>query len=163
MNGPVDPASLRAMSLLTPLTDEEAAKLACAAVREDYVRGTVIFREGESVRRIWIVESGTVAIELVSQRQLRRLHTVGPGELLGWSPVLGSGVMTATGRALEDVRTLAFDAAAVSALCEADAAFGYRFMRNVARAIAARLNSTRLHLLDIFKADLPQIAEGAEL
>jgi len=162
MNSPVEAASLKALSLIAPLTDEEAVKLAAAARLGCFSSGDVIFREGDHIRRFWIIDSGTVAIEIVApDRRLRRLHTVGPGELLGWSPMLGSGAMTATGRALDDVLALEFDADGVSTLCESDPIFGYRLMRNVAKAIASRLNSTRLQLLDAFNAEFPHVSEGA--
>jgi CRP/FNR family transcriptional regulator, cyclic AMP receptor protein len=153
---------LRALPLFAPLTDDEATKLAAAASWEAHVAGAVIFRDGESVGHFWIVESGSVVIEISGpDHSPRRLHTVETGELLGWSPLLGGAAMTATGRVLESARLLSFDAAAVLALCETDQGLGFRLMRNVARALAARLNSTRLQLLDAFHIELPPIMEGA--
>jgi hydrogenase maturation protease len=164
MNATPTPDELLATPLLAPLTDAEAARLAATAVRETFAAGTVIFRAGDPVRRFWIVESGRVAIEIYGpDRRPRRLHTVEAGELLAWSPLIGSSAMTATGRVIEPATLLAFDAGAVLALCESDTAFGFRFMKNLAKAIAARLHSTRLQLLDAFHVELPTISEGSGL
>ncbi|MFO0804309.1 MAG: hydrogenase maturation protease [Gemmataceae bacterium] len=164
MNATPTPDELLATPLLAPLTDAEAARLAATAVRESFGAGAVIFRAGDPVRRFWIVESGRVAIEIYGpDRRARRLHTVEPGELLAWSPLIGSSAMTATGRAIEPATLIAFDAAAVLALCESDTAFGFRFMKNLAKAVAARLHSSRLQLLDAFHVELPTIPEGSGL
>ena len=130
---------------------------------EQYPAGSVLFREGEHLHHICIVVEGNVAIEISGpDRRMRRIHTVGTGELLGWSPVLGPAAMTATARALTDVRVVAIDAAAILAVCEADPKFGYAFMRRVANALAARLNANRLQLLDVFGTEIPAIGtEGA--
>ncbi|HSQ54722.1 MAG TPA: cyclic nucleotide-binding domain-containing protein, partial [Gemmata sp.] len=114
--------------------------------------------EGAPVDHFWIVVEGNVAIEIQGpDRRPRRIHTVGPGELLGWSPVLGSAAMTATARALSDVRVVALHASGVLSICDTDARFGYLFMRRVAAAIAARLSATRLQLLDVFGTEIPAV------
>jgi CRP-like cAMP-binding protein len=68
--------------------------------------------------------------------------------------------MTATGRALTDVRVVVLDAPAVLELCDKDPRFGYLFMKRTAAALAARLNHTRLQLLDVFGIEIPAPTEG---
>jgi CRP-like cAMP-binding protein len=161
MSGPITPEFLKGLAFLAPASDDEARQLAAVARAEDYPPGAVLFREGDHLSHFSVVVSGTVAIEISGpDRRPRRVHTVGPGELLGWSPVLGSGAMTATARALTGVRAVALDAAAVRAVCDADPRFGYVFMKRVAAAIAARLGATRLQLLDVFGTEIPAVAEG---
>lgn len=161
MTEPVTPEAVRGLAFFSPLTDAEAVRLAGAARWEVHLAGTILFREGEVHRSIGVVASGEVAIEIVgADRRPRRLQTVGRGELLGWSPVLGHGRMTATARTLTDVRLLTIAADTVLALCDADPHFGYQFMRRVAAAIASRLQATRLQLLDMFRAELPAVEAG---
>jgi hypothetical protein len=156
MSEPISPAALQPLSFLAGATDEEVRRLAEAANWAHHPAGSVLFREGEKVTGLWIVVTGNVAIEIVGpERRSHRIHTVGDGELLGWSPVLGTGPMTATARALTDVHSVAIDAGAILAMCEADPRFGYLFMRRVAAAIAARLHSTRLQLLEVYRSELP--------
>jgi CRP/FNR family transcriptional regulator, cyclic AMP receptor protein len=163
MSEPLTPEFLRQLAFLAPATEEEMRQFATIARSDRAPAGVVLFREGDKLRQFSIVVSGNVAIEIIGpDRRPRRIHTVGKGELLGWSPVLGSGTMTATARAITDVQLVSLDAAAVLGVCDADPRFGYLFMKRIATAIASRLNSTRLQLLDVFGSDIPAVGtEGA--
>jgi hypothetical protein len=156
MNQTVTPEVLKALAFLAPATDDELRPLASAARLAHHPAGTVLFREGDQLACVFIVTEGTVALEINARdHRPRRFQTVGPGELLGWSPLLGGGAMTAAGRALTDVRVVALDAKAVLALCDQDPKFGFQFMRRTAAALAARLSATRLQLLDVYAHELP--------
>ena len=79
------------------------------------------------------IDTGNVALEVrVTGGSEQRVNTVGPGDLLGWSPVLNQLPMTAGARALTPVRLIALDAAKVLALCQQDPRFGFTFMRRTA-------------------------------
>jgi CRP/FNR family transcriptional regulator, cyclic AMP receptor protein len=162
MSEPITPESLKSLAFLAPATDEEIRQFAAVARAEHYPTGAVLFREGDQLRHFSIIVNGTVAIEIYGpDRRPRRIHTVNTGELLGWSPVLGSGAMTATARAITDIHLVAIDASAVLTVCDVDPRFGYLFMRRIASAIAARLNSTRLQLLDVYGSEIPIVgSEG---
>jgi CRP-like cAMP-binding protein len=149
MTDHVTPAFLKTLAFFAPATDEELQLLVPAAQVEQYPAGATIFREGDHLSHVFIVTSGTVALEVTGRdHQAHKVQTVSTGELLGWSPVLGPGPMTATARAATQVRLIALDAGVLLKLCTADPRFGYHFMRRTAAAIAARLNATRLQLLD---------------
>lgn len=159
MSEPTSPELLRRLSFLASATDEVIQQFAVLARVERFPAGSVLFREGEKHTHCSLVLSGTVAIEINGpDRRRRRIHTVEEGELLGWSPVLGSGVMTATARAITDSELVLLDASAVLQVCDRDPRFGYSFMKRIAIAIAQRLNSTRLQLLDVYGNEIP--AEG---
>lgn len=161
MNDTVTPEFLKALTFLAPATDDELRRLVPAARLEQHPAGTVLFREGDYLPHVFVVVAGTVALEINGpDHRPRRFQTVGPGELLGWSPLLGPGPMTAAARALTDARVIAIDAKAVLALCDQDPTFGFQFMRRTAAAIAARLSATRLQLLDVYRHELPSAPEG---
>jgi CRP-like cAMP-binding protein len=163
MNETVTPEFLKALAFLGPASDAELRQLAPTARVEQYPVGAVLFREGDHLPQVFIVVAGTVALEITgTDHRPRRFQTVGPGELLGWSPLLGSGPMTATARALDAVRVVVLDARAVLNLCDQDPAFGFQFMRRTAAAIAARLGATRLQLLDVYKHAIPVIPEDGD-
>lgn len=161
MNEAVTPESLKTLAFLAPATDKELRLLLPAARVGSYPAESMLFREGEHVPDVFIVTAGTVALEMLGPEQWpRRFQTLGAGELLGWSPLLGAEPMTASARAITDVRVVALDAKAVLAVCEQDPRFGFAFMRLTAAAIAARLNATRLQLLDVYKYELPSSTVG---
>ncbi len=137
---------------------DEASLKAIASVAEiqQFPTGAVVFREGMGHPRIYVIIEGSVALEMrVGGRQTKRLQTVGEGELLGWSPLLGSIEMTATARALVPTRAVSIDAAQLIALCEHNPRFGMQFMRRTAQALSNRLAATRLQLMDVYNQELP--------
>ena len=108
----------------------------------------MLFREGQSHPNIYLVIAGSVALDF--RFSGRALQTVGPGELLGWTPILGEVEMTATARVLEPTQAVAIRASQLIALCEHNPRFGFEFMRQTARALSRRLNATKLQLLDVY-------------
>jgi CRP-like cAMP-binding protein len=158
--------TLRHIRFLDGITPEQLHQIASVTRLEDYQRGALIFREGERLPHIFLVAEGSVALEICAPGQgCKRIQTIGPGELLGWSPLLGRGPMTATARALAPTRLAVLDATQVVALCQHDASFCFTFMWQMARALASRLDATRLQLLDVYRHELPSFAgihEGAD-
>jgi CRP-like cAMP-binding protein len=161
MKEAITPGFLKSLAFLAAASDDEVRTLLPAAQIEQYPPGALIFREGDELAHVFIVTAGNVALEINGpDRRPRRIQSVGPGELLGWSPLFGHGPMTATARALGEVRVVALDARAVRALCDQDPRFGYQFMKRTAAAIAARLSATRLQLLDVFGTEVPTAPAG---
>jgi CRP-like cAMP-binding protein len=135
---------------------ETCGMLAECAQVQDVAAGTIIFREGQQADAVFLVVSGEVALELASHDRGRlRFQTIGPGELLGWSPLLGQPRMTATARALTPVQVVRLEVRPILSLCEQQPRFGMELMRRVATALARRLAATRLHLLDVYRQELP--------
>jgi CRP-like cAMP-binding protein len=158
--------TLQGMKFLEGVPDEDVRRLAGVARFEDHEAGAMLFREWEKLDRIFLLISGNVGLEVcVPGGKAQRVNTVGPGNLLGWSPVLNQQPMTASARALTPVRLIALDAAQVYALCQQDPRFGFTFMRRTAEALAARLHATRLQLLNIHHhehAPMASVTEGAD-
>jgi CRP-like cAMP-binding protein len=116
-----------------------------------YPVGERLFFEGQSCKDIYLLADGQVVLETaLPGQEPMRLQIVGPGELLGWSPLLGLGPMTATARAITPCCVLALDAAKILALAEEDPKFVLELMRRVAITLARRLNATRLQLLEAY-------------
>lgn len=111
-----------------------------------------IFVEGERHPEIYVVLHGHVRLEmLIPARGKIPILSAGAGDVLGWSPLLGESVMTATAVALDPVQVLVFPADPLRGLCESNHDVGFHFMRQLASAIAQRLMATRLQLLDLYK------------
>jgi CRP-like cAMP-binding protein len=120
----------------------------------------IIFSEGQKSPNIYIVLEGKVALEIwVTGHGATTIQTVGPGKLLGWTPLLSSGLMTATARVVEPCRLVAINAMQVLEVCGQNPKFGMEFMRRTALALARRLSATRLQLLEAYENELPVISE----
>lgn len=148
--------TLREMRFLYDVEDQYLEQIAAVARLVEFPVGKVIFREGEPFRQIYLIESGSVSLEIAAPGVgPRRIHTVSQGELLGWSPVLEQARITATARTLCPTTAVEINAGQMITLCEHNPRFGYEFMRRVALALARRLHATRLQLLDIYGYQMP--------
>jgi len=144
--------TLRGIAFLDGATEPDLERIAGVAQLEQYPIGSTLFRDNESLDCIFLIVAGSVALEIPGPDQaVKRTYTVGPGELLGWSPLLSKLPMTATARSLTLTRVVALNAGKVLALCEQDPRFGYAFMRRTAQALARRLDATRAQLVDQYR------------
>lgn len=119
--------------------------------------GNVLFSEGAMEDEVFVVIEGHVALEMhVPRRGNVRLLTVGPGELVGWSGLLGDGPMTATALTTDAATLIGLSSRKLRDLCQQNHELGYVLMTETARAIAQRVLVTRLQLLDLFAETEPQ-------
>ncbi|WP_161604242.1 Crp/Fnr family transcriptional regulator [Roseiconus nitratireducens] len=111
----------------------------------------ILFREGEVHRRLYWVHLGRIRLEMSGAHAgSKAILTVGPGDILAWSTLLGDGRMTTSAVPMTATTLLAFDAESLRQLCESNHDVGYRVMTTVAASISKRLLATRLQLLDLF-------------
>lgn len=141
-------------------------RLAEIASLQRFAAGAVLFREGAHHESLYLLCSGRVAIEMrVPGRGNVRIMSLGPGDVVGWSALLGGGPMTASAVALEPCEVLAIPGAELAALCASDHELGHALMRQMATALSRRLVATRLQLLDLFEetcAERPFAPPGDE-
>lgn len=153
--------ALRELAHAAHVSESTLVRVAETCRQVTLTDGAVLFREGEVSSRAYFVREGSVALQInAPPHGATRLLTLGPGELVGWSPFLGAGAMTATAAAVGDVTLLEVDAVALRVLLESEPRAGYEIMRWVASALAKRLTATRLQLLDIYHDEAPRIPEA---
>lgn len=112
--------------------------------------GEVLFHEGDPSDEVAVLLEGRVVLTVrLDGTHERSLLTLGPGELLGWSGLLG-GTRMASARALSAGRRVAFPGGRLRALCEADHEVGYAVMKATSAALAERLVDAHLQVLDLF-------------
>jgi CRP-like cAMP-binding protein len=148
---------LEQLRFSAPLPREVLEQLAAESTVRRVPAGTYLFREGSDNRNLYLIRSGRLALEMnVPGRGEVRILTLGPGEMAGWSALLGDGKMTAGAVAVEDTEVVAAEADKLRQLCQSNRDFGYHLMRRMAAALSQRLLATRLQLLDLF-ADTPPV------
>jgi len=131
-------------------------QLDAIAVPKDFPPGAMLFQEGTEHDDVYLVLEGHLRLEMfVRDRGRLPIMTVGPGDLVGWSPLFAGHAMTATAMALEPVKTLSFDGQDLRGLCETEHEVGYHVMRQIALVLSERLLATRLQLLDLFREHQP--------
>ncbi|MGE5571120.1 MAG: Crp/Fnr family transcriptional regulator [Rhodospirillales bacterium] len=142
--------ALRDHPFLEGMKPNHVQKMAEVAMEVQFSRDQVIFREGDESSLFCLLLTGKVALEVTAPGRIVRVQTLGVGDELGWSSLIGRKGKTFQARAIEPVRAIAFDGARLRHACEMDAAFGYQLMQRVLRVVAERLQATRLQLIDVF-------------
>jgi len=154
MNEPDVAKALESSAFGSEFSRRELEALAAGARWRRFAAASVPFREGDRNDSFYVVHRGHVALEMrLPARSRTRILTLGPGDMLAWSALVGDGTMTATAVALDDVELVELSGADLTARCRADPALGFKLMRSLAAALAKRLLATRLQLLDLFAAD----------
>jgi CRP-like cAMP-binding protein len=139
------------LAFFSGLTREQLRSLAGAARSVSYPAGARIFAEGDTADQFWLLEHGTVALDLqVPGRGAQVIETLAGGVVLGWSWLHPPYYWQFGAVAREPVDAVAFDAGSVRERCDADPAFGYAMLRLFTPVITARLHATRLRLLDLY-------------
>ena len=118
----------------------------------------VVFQPGESVcrggppaDRFFGVREGKVAVEVfVPNKGPVTIETIEGGEMLGWSWLFPPYKARFDARALNAVRALSLDGACLRTKCEKDPALGYELLKRFTEVVVARLEATRMQLLDLY-------------
>lgn len=110
-----------------------------------------IFDEGGKADRFWISYTGTVALDVhVPGCRAAVIETLDAGELLACSWLVPPHHWHSGGRASSLVGAYEFDATAVCELRWKDPELDHALLTYVAGAIAGRLRSARVRLLDLY-------------
>jgi CRP-like cAMP-binding protein len=151
---------LEKVEFLRNLGQQPLGRLALLAQLKECTAGTVLFREGEDSANIYFLLSGQITLAAKgSDGAAAEVHAARPGELLGWSPVLGRHAMTGTARAATATRLAAFRLKDITELGETYPRFGIAFFREVARTLSDRLWATRHRLASVVGNGAPPLAE----
>ena len=141
-------AALAAHPMLHGMSTDHLAVLAGSASDVTFPVGHRLFEEGGSANHFWLLQSGSVALDLHVPGQGRvRIDTVGLGELVGWSWRFPPYRWAFGAVAISPVEAFEFDARAVLASCASDPEFGHEVTERLARVLAKRLESTRVRLI----------------
>lgn len=148
---------LHKSSFFADIGDDDLATLAgmCRAV--EFPARATIFEEYEPARDVYFIVSGEISLAICDTNvSCRQIAVVAPGELMGWSPLVGRARLYDTARSITSVRALAFDGHELMKFLAANPDFGFRFMHRVACTLAERLSGTRLQLLELSGVHLPE-------
>jgi CRP/FNR family cyclic AMP-dependent transcriptional regulator len=139
---------LRQMDLTAGLSDPELGELAKIARHTDLPPAAVVFREGQNQSVIYWVVDGAITLETTGARlKPIVLLTVGPGEVLGWSALVGDSRMTARASTVTNTRLIGFPADDLKKLCDQNHELGYHVMNSIAENLSRRFHATRQFLV----------------
>ncbi len=142
---------LAAHPLVAGLSGDGVALLVGCAKNVVFAPGDLLIIEGAPADTFYLVRRGHVAIEVHAPgRGGIVIETVGPGAVVGWSWLVPPYQWTFDARATDDVGAIAIDGACLRAKALSDPAFGYALLTKVSTELLARLQATRLRLLDLY-------------
>lgn len=143
--------TLRQLPSLTEFSDELLQLMATVGEEHSKPSGSVIFSEGERHSRIYLVSSGSIRLDMKTAKCGRQtILSIGAGDFLAWSALIGDGVMTSTAVAAGNVELVALDTESLQQLLQQQHELGYLVMRALAKSLSRRLLATRLQLLDLY-------------
>lgn len=124
--------------------------IAECACRTQFDAGDVIFRQGETANRFYLIERGTIQLEAALRSNERRVvaGVIGPGGVLGWSWLFEPYEWQFTARALTVTTAIFFYGTVLREHCETDPSLGLELFRRMSSEMVRRLQSARKRLLE---------------
>lgn len=145
-------SALATLPLFEALDDDAANALSAAMTTRTVVRGHVVFREGDTGDRLFVVVDGKVKISRASSDGRENLLAVlGPGELFGELSLFDPGPRTATATAVTDSTLASLDHDDLRPVLIERPGVAVHLLQ----ALAQRLRRTNEAMADLVFSDVP--------
>ena len=142
-------AQVAAHPFVCGMSEHHVRLLADCAMRSHFRAGTVIFREGESANRFYLIEHGKVALESSTLGEPIMIEEIHDGDLLGWSWLFPPYAWHFSARALEDTTAIFFYGTVLRDYCEKDHSLGFELFKRMSVVMLRRLQAARQKLLNV--------------
>jgi CRP-like cAMP-binding protein len=141
---------LRGLDFFAGLDPQYLTLIAGCGRNAAFGDGAFLFRDGDPADTFYLVREGAIALELMAPSGVLTVQTLGPGEVAGFSWLMGPRRWQFDGRAVGRVHAVELDGACLRGKCDADPRLGYDLMQRFAGLATRRLQATRLQLLDVY-------------
>ena len=141
---------IAAIRFLEGMNDRHINVLGDCACRIHFEKDTIIFRQGETANRFYLIAEGAVELEAALESRERRIvaGTIGRGGVLGWSWLFPPYEWQFTARALTQTYALFFYGTVLREHCETDPSLGFELFKRMGKEMVTRLQSARRRLLE---------------
>lgn len=138
-------------------------------------KGTVLFREGEPGKEIYVLQSGKVAISKKVREVEKVLAFLGPGEFFGEMAIISNKPRNATATVVDDSKLLVIDPKTFEGMIRGNAEIAVRMIKKLAERLSeadAQIENLLLadpasrivhHLLHCCQARGRPMEEGVEI
>lgn len=103
---------------------------------KEFAQGTVLFREGEPGKEMYVVQHGRVNVSKSVAGVEKILASLGPGEFLGEMSILNNKPRSATATCAEPSKLLVIDAKTFEAMVRGNAEIAIRMIKKLSDRIA---------------------------
>lgn len=116
---------------------------------KEFSKGTVLFREGEPGKEMFVLQSGKVAISKRVRELEKVLATLGPGEFFGEMAIISNRPRNATAVVEVDARLLVIDPKTFEGMIRGNAEIAVRMIKK----LAERLSEADAQIENLLLAD----------
>jgi len=116
---------------------------------KEFPRGTVLCREGEPGKEMWVIQSGKVAITKKVRDVEKELALLGPGEFLGEMAIIANKPRNASATVREDARLLVIDPKTFEAMIRGNSEIAVRMIK----MLSSRLSDADAQIEALLLAD----------
>jgi|ERR1700694_5603667 len=142
-------AQIAAHPFLVGIGPQHIRLLTDCAMRSHFNASEVIFREGETANRFYLIEHGRVALESSTLGEPVKIDEIGDGDLLGWSWLFPPYTWHFSARALENTTAIFFYGTVLRDYCEKDHSLGFELFKRMSVVMLRRLQAARQKLLSV--------------
>ncbi len=103
---------------------------------KEFAQGTVLFREGEPGKEMYVVQHGRVHVSKKAGEVEKILATLGPGEFLGEMSILNNKPRSATATCADACKLLVIDAKTFEAMIRGNAEIAIRMIKKLSDRLA---------------------------
>ncbi|HEV3410247.1 MAG TPA: cyclic nucleotide-binding domain-containing protein [Chthoniobacterales bacterium] len=162
MNPDVLRKHIAAAPFLSGLSRRQVEVIAECACHTQFDAGDVIFRQGETANRFYLLENGSVQLEAALKSGERRVLAgrIESGGVLGWSWLFEPYQWQFTARALTATTAIFFYGTVLREHCEADPSLGFELFKRMSAEMVRRLQAARNRLLEAHSG-FSEVAEEA--
>jgi CRP-like cAMP-binding protein len=133
----VDAESLPDYPLFRGLSEQHRQLLAQCSRRVSFDTGDKVVETGELTEGFYVVTSGAIDIESADTYPSEVGHTLGPGDILGWSWLFPPNYWQFNAVAKEPTEAIFFSTSRLCHACDKDRDFGFQLFKLMSPATAA--------------------------
>lgn len=128
----------------------------------DYSRDTMVFEQGDAAHYLYIVLKGEVLVRYRAyDGPMITVARSGPGDIFGWSSVLGRPTYSSGAITLDDCIIIRINGKGMQRICETHPDTGVILLERLANVVADHLRNTHDQILSILTQGVE--ANGAPL
>jgi CRP-like cAMP-binding protein len=132
--------------LFEGMHEETRKKILESAIEESHAQGDFLFHQDDPARNFYILSEGRVRISVGHQGLLAHVAS-DPGDVIGWSSLVGNKTYTASAECLGPVKVSKIEKSQLDEILHQDPISGMTFFKHLAALIGLRL-------VDSYKATL---------
>jgi len=145
---------LRKSELFNQLSDEQLSVVEKMCTSQVFEPGAIVCKQDSKLDTLYVIEEGVVGIFLeVGPMYARQVQAASSFEVVGWSGLIEPFTCTATVKAIEKTKVLAFDARELRRLFVTEPEIGYKIGPAIGNVVAKRLRHAYTQLLGVSSQD----------